>query len=59
MGTAATTPAATPITDPFELLQQQFERYVDIVELGRVSSPSSNVEYWAPAPAPLTINTQR
>lgn len=42
-----------------DLLQDEYERYVNLIELARITADSSPAEYWAPAPAPLTINSHR
>jgi hypothetical protein len=42
--------------DPITQLSEQYERYVELAVLGRSALPLAAPQYWAPAPAPLTIS---
>lgn len=54
---AATHPVST--VDPMELLQDEYERYVNLIELARITADLSPAPSTPPAPAPLTINSHR
>jgi hypothetical protein len=45
-------------TDSFVSDSAQYDRYVELADLGRLPRTNEAPEYWAPAPAPLTISAQ-